>query len=83
MARTVTNGVCHSQVRIPPNAEIPAGTAPPRAGLCLFHPQDAAREVHAVPAQAEHLAHPHAGVEPEPEDVAGRRNDDLRFDAAA
>ena len=32
VARTVTNGVCHSQVRIPPNAEIPAGTAPPRNG---------------------------------------------------
>ena len=32
MARTVTNGVCPSQVRIPPNAEIPAGTAPPRDG---------------------------------------------------
>ena len=32
VAPTVTNGVCHSQVRIPPNAEIPAGTAPPRNG---------------------------------------------------
>ena len=27
-----TNGVCHSHVRSPPNAEIPAGTAPPRNG---------------------------------------------------
>ena len=27
-----TNGVCHSHVRIPPNAEIPARTAPPRNG---------------------------------------------------
>ena len=32
VAPTVTNGVCHSPVRIPPNAEIPAGTAPPRNG---------------------------------------------------
>ena len=32
VARTVTNGVCHSQVRIPPDAETPADKGPPRNG---------------------------------------------------
>ena len=32
VARTATNGVCHSVVRIPPNAEIPAVKGPPRNG---------------------------------------------------
>ena len=36
-----TNGVCHSQVRIPPKAEIPAGTAPLGTGSPSRRPPSA------------------------------------------
>ena len=53
------------------------------AGLRVLDPERQPLHVDALPAQGQHLLTAHAGVEPEPQGIADRRNVDLRLDPGA
>ena len=53
------------------------------AGLGLLDPENPALDVHALPAQRQHLVEPHAGIEAEPERIPGHRAGHLGLDARA